>query len=148
MILAAAQSLSRPVAILRFSSIGTAEPSHMCDWNSGFLPALTRSVEIASSGLTNPSSLSLGQWSVCSATVNGYFSAMTWANSASATAPVTMSLTPRPEPNSAPPVENWMMPSLPASANPLIAALIVSDEVQLMAGNAYELSLARLSISL
>jgi hypothetical protein len=27
-------------------------------------------------------------------------------------------------PNSAPPVENWMIPSLPASANPLIAALI------------------------
>ena len=82
------------------------------------------------------SSLSLGQWSVCSATVIEYFSAMTWANSASATAPVTMSLTPSPEANSAPPVENWMMPSLPASANPLIAALTVSDEVQLMAGNA------------
>jgi len=44
--------------------------------------------------------------------------------------------TPRPEPNSAPPVENWMMPSDSASANPLIAALMVSDDVQLIAGNA------------
>jgi hypothetical protein len=80
--------------------------------------------------------LSFGQWSVCSATVIGYFSATTWANSASATAPVTMSLTPRPEPNSAPPVENWMIPSLPASANPFSAALIASEPTQLIAGNA------------
>ena len=36
----------------RFSSIGTAEPSHMCDWNSGFLPSATRFCEIASSGRT------------------------------------------------------------------------------------------------
>ena len=72
---------------------------------------------------------------------------MTWANSASATAPVTMSLTPRPEANSAPPVENWMMPSLPASAKPLMAALTVSDDVQLMAGNAKACCLARSSIS-
>ena len=40
-----------------------------------------------------------------------------------------------------------MMPSLPASAKPLIAALTVSDDVQLMAGKAYEFSLARPSIS-
>ena len=66
---------------------------------------------------------------------------------ASATAPVTMSFTLVPEANSAPPVENWMMPSLPASAKPLIAALTVSEEVQLMAGNAYEFSLARPNIS-
>ena len=72
---------------------------------------------------------------------------MTWANSASATAPVTMSFTPRPEPNSAPPVENWMMPSLPASAKPLIAALMRLRATQLMAGNANECSLARPSIS-
>jgi len=38
-----------------------------------------------------------------------------------------MSFTPSPEANSAPPVENWMIPSLPASAKPLIAALTVSD---------------------
>jgi hypothetical protein len=31
-------------------------------------------------------------------------------------------------------VENWMIPSLPASAKPFRAALIVSDDVQLMAG--------------
>ena len=58
-----------------------------------------------------------------------------------------MSFTPRPEPNSAPPVENWMMPSLPASAKPLIAALMVSEDVQLMAGKANEFALARASIS-
>ena len=43
-----------------------------------------------------------------------------------------MSLTPRPEPNSAPPVENWMMPSLPASAKPLRAALMLSEPTQLI----------------
>ena len=80
------------------------------------------------------SSLSLGQWSVFSATITGYRSATTWANSASATAPVTMSLTLVPEANSAPPVENWMMPSLSASANPRSAALRVSEEVTLIAG--------------
>ncbi|SKV67424.1 Uncharacterised protein [Mycobacteroides abscessus subsp. abscessus] len=40
-----------------------------------------------------------------------------------------------------------MMPSLPASANPLMAALMVSEDVQLMAGKAKECSLARFSIS-
>ncbi len=84
---------------------------------------------------------------MCSATLIGYLSAMMWANSASATAPVTISLMPSPEPNSAPPVENWMIPSLPASAKPLMAALMVSEEVQLMAGNAYAFALARPSIS-
>ncbi|SHT84107.1 Uncharacterised protein [Mycobacteroides abscessus subsp. abscessus] len=39
-------------AMVRFSSIGTAEPSHMCDWNNGAWPALTRSCEMASSGRT------------------------------------------------------------------------------------------------
>ena len=92
------------------------------------------------------SSLSFGQWSVCSATVTSYFAATTWANSARATAPVTISLMPRPDANSAPPVENWMMPSLPASAKPLIAALTDSEPTQLMAGNANESALARSSI--
>ena len=77
----------------------------------------------------------------------GYLAAMTLANSASARAPVTISLMPNPEANSAPPVENWMIPSLPASAKPLMVALMVSDEVQLMAGNAKWCSLARFSIS-
>ena len=63
-----------------------------------------------------------------------YFAATTWANSASATAPVTMFFTAPPEANSAPPVDTWMIPSLPASANPRIAALTVSDEVMLIAG--------------
>ena len=103
---AADVSFSSSCAISRFSSIGTAEPSHMCDWNSGFSPRATRSAEMASSGRTKPSSLSLGQWSVCSATVMSYLAATTWANSASATEPVTMSLMPRPDANSAPPVEN------------------------------------------
>ena len=106
----------------------------MCDWNSGFSPRSTRSWLIAISGRTKASSLSFGQWSVCSATLIEYFSATTCANSASADAPTTMSLTERPEPNSAPPVENWMMPSLSASAKPRSAALIVSEEVQLIAG--------------
>ena len=78
--------------------------------------------------------MSLGQWSVCSAMFTGYFSATTCANSASATAPVTMSFTLVPEANSAPPVENWMIPSLPASAKPRRAAFTVSEEVQLIAG--------------
>ena len=43
----------------------------MCDWNSGSWPFFTRSSEIASSGRTKPSSLSLGQWSVCSAMLTG-----------------------------------------------------------------------------
>ncbi len=52
MMFAALVSSSSSSAIFRFSSSGTAEPSHMCDWNSGSPPALTRSVEIAISGLT------------------------------------------------------------------------------------------------
>ena len=55
----------------RFSSTGTAEPSHMCDWNSGCPPFFTRSAEIASSGRTKLSSLFFGQWSVCSAMLTG-----------------------------------------------------------------------------
>ena len=57
----------------RFSASGTAEPSHMCDWNSGSPPWATRSLEMASSGRTKPSSLSFGQWSVCRAMFTGYF---------------------------------------------------------------------------
>jgi hypothetical protein len=45
-----------------------------------------------------------------------------------------MSLTEGPERYSAPPVETWMMPSLPASAKPLRAALRVWLELTLMAG--------------
>ncbi len=71
MILAAMHFSSSSPAIERFSSSGTAEPSHMCDWNSGASPRLTRSAEMSSSGRTKPSSLSLGQWSVCSATLTG-----------------------------------------------------------------------------
>ncbi len=43
----------------------------MCDWNSGASPRPTRSLEMASSGRTYLSSLSLGQWSVCSAMFTG-----------------------------------------------------------------------------
>jgi hypothetical protein len=56
------------------------------------------------------------------------------ANVASATAPATMFLTVGPDRYSAPPVEIWMMPSLPASANPRSAALSVCEELTLMAG--------------
>jgi hypothetical protein len=77
--LAAAQSASSSLAISRFSASGTAEPSHMWDWNSGSPPWATRSFEIASSGRTNLSSLSWGQWSVCRAMFTGYFLATSWA---------------------------------------------------------------------
>ena len=43
----------------------------MCDWNSGASPRPTRSCEISISGRTKPSSLSFGQWSVCSAMLTG-----------------------------------------------------------------------------
>ena len=39
-----------------------------------------------------------------------------------------------PDAYSAPPVDTWMMPSLPASAKPFRAAFRVWDEVTLMAG--------------
>lgn len=48
--------------------------------------------------------------------------------------PVSMSLILEPDANSAPPVENWMIPSLSASAKPRSAALRVSDDVTLTAG--------------
>ena len=71
MIWALAVRASSSAAICRFSSTGTADPSHMCDWNSGFSPRATRSSDTASSGRTNLSSLSLGQWSVCNAMLTG-----------------------------------------------------------------------------
>ena len=45
-----------------------------------------------------------------------------------------MSLIVVPEKNSAPPVETWTMPSLPASAKPRSAACSVCDDDTLMAG--------------
>ena len=78
--------------------------------------------------------MSFGQWSVCSATLTGYFAATTRANSASAAAPVTMSFTFWPDRYSAPPVEIWTIPSLSASAKPLSAAFSVWLEVTLIAG--------------
>ena len=62
--------------------------------------------------------MSLGQWSVCRATCTGYFAATVCAKWASATAPMTMSLTLEPDRYSAPPVDTWMIPSLSASAKP------------------------------
>ena len=103
--------------------------------------------ESASSGRTKPSSLSWGQWSVCSAMLTGYFLATSRAYAAKATEPVTMSLTVGPERYSAPPVEIWMMPSLPASAKPASAALSVCEEETLMAGNANACAFAVSSIS-
>ena len=78
----------------------------------------------------------MGQWSVCSAMWIGYLAATTWANSASADAPITMSLTGWPDRYSAPPVEIWTIPSLPASANPFSAAFSVWVDVTLIAGKA------------
>jgi|GEM_PF-6762237 len=62
---------SRVFAISRFSSSGTAEPSHMWDWKIGLPPRFTASSDAAMSGSTKPGSASFGQWSVCSATVMG-----------------------------------------------------------------------------
>jgi hypothetical protein len=56
------------------------------------------------------------------------------ANAASETAPVTMSFTVGPDRYSAPPVDTWTMPSLPASAKPRRAAFRVCDDVTLIAG--------------
>src|SRR5690349_14996108 len=58
-----------------------------------------------------------------------------------------MSFTVGPERYSAPPVEIWMMPSAPASAKPLRAALSVWDEETLIAGKAKAPALAASSIS-
>jgi hypothetical protein len=58
-----------------------------------------------------------------------------------------MSLTVGPDRYSAPPVDTWTMPSLPASAKPRIAALRVCDEVTLIAGYANAPALARSIIS-
>lgn len=55
--------------MMRFSSSGTVEPSHMCDWNVGSLPALTCSASRARSGRTQESRFCLAQWSVWIATV-------------------------------------------------------------------------------
>ena len=106
----------------------------MCDWKYGRPPPLTRSADAAISGRTNPSSLSFGQWSVCSATLTGTFLATSSANVANAIEPLTMFLTFGPEKYSAPPVETWMMPSDSASANPCSAAFSVCDDETLMAG--------------
>ena len=134
MMCAAAHFASSSLAICRFSSSGTAEPSHICDWKSGSSPRATRSAEISMSGRMYPSSLSFGQWSVCSAIWTGYRAATVSAKWASATAPVTMSLTDWPDRYSAPPVETWTIPSLPASANPRRAAFSVWLDVTLIAG--------------
>src|ERR1700712_426320 len=58
-----------------------------------------------------------------------------------------MSLMVGPERYSAPPVETWMIPSLPASANPASAAFNVCEEDTLIAGNANDFAFAVSSIS-
>ena len=52
-----------------------------------------------------------------------------------------------PDRYSAPPVETWMMPSEPASANPWRAALRVCEDDTLIAGNANAPAFAVSSIS-
>ena len=97
----------------------------MCDWKSGSLPRghpllgdLQQRADVAVE-------LVLGAVVGVQRDVTGYFAATMCANSPSATAPVTMSLTAWPDRNSAPPVEIWMMPSLSASAKPRSAACSV-----------------------
>ncbi len=58
-----------------------------------------------------------------------------------------MFLTWGPERYSAPPVEIWMMPSLPASVNPCRAALRVCEDETLIAGKANDSRFALSSIS-
>src|SRR3954453_9120736 len=58
-----------------------------------------------------------------------------------------MSLTVGPERYSAPPVETWTIPSLPASAKPARAAFSVCEEETLIAGKAKDFALAVSSIS-
>ncbi len=58
-----------------------------------------------------------------------------------------MFFTAGPERYSAPPVETWMIPSDPASANPLRAAFSVCDDDTLMAGKAKAFSFAASSIA-
>ena len=53
--------VSSSSAICRFSSTGTAEPSHMCELKSGSSPRSTRACEIAIKGLTYLSSFSFWQ---------------------------------------------------------------------------------------
>lgn len=65
-----------------------------------------------------------------------YFSASLWQASARTMAPYASSATASPEANDPPPVDTWMMPSEPASANALRAPLMVASEVMLMAGYA------------
>src|SRR3954469_24147051 len=58
-----------------------------------------------------------------------------------------MFLTFGPERYSAPPVEIWMIPSLPASAKPRSAAFSVCEDETLMAGKANDFDFAASSIS-
>jgi hypothetical protein len=69
------------------------------------------------------------------------------AYAANASEPVTMFFTLGPERYSAPPVEIWMIPSEPASAKPLRAALSVWEDDTLIAGNAKDPAFAASSIS-
>ena len=68
------------------------------------------------------------------------------AYSASATAPSTEFLMVEPDAYSAPPQENWMMPSDCASAKPRSAAIRVCEEETFIAGYANAPALARSSI--
>ena len=65
--MAAAVRSSSSRAMLQVLLQGLGEPSHMWELKIGLRPALTSASEAASSGRTKPSSLSLGQWSVCRA---------------------------------------------------------------------------------
>ena len=67
----------------------------------------------------------------------GYSRAVRWANRASPSAPAAAFSTDRPEANSLPPIDSWMMPSAPACANPAMAAFRVVEEVALTAAKAY-----------
>ena len=115
----------------------------MCDWKIGSSPRLTAASDSASSGSTKLSSLSLGQWSVCRATLTG----SSWPpRGRTRRSPASRPPCPwcaAPDQYAAPPVETWMMPSDPASAKPCRAAFRVWEEVTLTAGKAKPPALAR-----
>jgi hypothetical protein len=116
-----------------FSASGNSLASSMCDWNRLGSPALRRRAVSAIRGRRKLSTFLGWQWSVCRAISTLCFSARRWAASASTMAPNAASFTFKPDANSPPPVEIWMMPSDFLSANALRAPLMVTIDVTLMA---------------
>ena len=73
----------RPLLEIEAAQVARGEDptfqSHMCDWKIGRPVLSLRSLLAPSSGRTKPSSLSLGQWSVCRAMLTSKFLATSCA---------------------------------------------------------------------